>query len=816
MLASTGDLRFGTLSTAEANSAFGVGDTVLRLGEILPASVSLTALNGAINIEKAASLFPSATGNLSLYADDAIRFASRTPIDLIQNTVERRDDRYFGLIDADPANLPNALNQLTAVAPDFLPASLRFAYRYISSSASTLLHARTALHGADYVPVRVYALNGDIVGGTVDSSGILRDALVLAPDKQALVYAGRDIVNLSFQGQHVHNADVTRLQAGRDIIDTVGGTDESVNGRNVFGSEPSLVLAGPGEFQLSAGRDIGPLANQNQIIDGRSRPADINNTVPRDVGSAPITGINSIGNLFNPFLPRDGAAITVLFGIGPGKDNAAFVDFYINPNRVRGDEVVIPGVEGRPPVRAEIVYIEPGVDVGGPVGTIGGRPFYLRYLPASSYSGDLVRFIQQYQQGQTVNTGFVRDAVPLPAALSPAAAFEVFRALPSYVQESFVNQVFFDVLRDTGADFGNPDSPFFGQYARGYQAIGTLFSALAGYTANNLSGLSERVLETGLDGIPVLVREARGSGAYLDPNGDPILVTTGDLDLRGTTIQSQQGGTISIFGPGGEALLGSSSAPPFATDAQGRLFAGPGTQGLLSLEQGDIRIFTDRSLLLAQSRVVHRTGRRHPGLELECRHQCRPRCPYHGGIAAAGIYLQSRFLLPGRQSRRSQRRWHCHPANDCRCGRRQHFADRPGRHCRPRRRRHPFVRQSGDRRENGGQCRQRPGQRLVGRPAAGGGRCRLAGLRVQCCGSGQPAGQCTGQSPGGPCCDGDHRRGSGLRHTGRRAEAPPPEVVICGSAFRPTHKTNSRAATACRPTVSGGLSRRERFQFDDR
>jgi filamentous hemagglutinin family protein len=545
--AGRGDLRFGTLSTAEANTMFGVGDTVLRLGEILPATVSLTALGGSIAIEKAASLFPSATGNLSLYADDAIRFASRTPIDLILDGVERRDDRYFGLIDADPANLPNALNQVTAVAPDFLPASLRFAYRYVSSTASTLLHARTALHGADFEPVRIYARNGDIVGGTVDASGILRDALVLAPDKQALVRAGRDIVNLSFQGQHVRNSDITRLQAGRDILDTVGGTDESVNGRNVFGSEPSLVLAGPGEFQLSAGRDLGPLANQNQIIDGRSRPADINNTVPRDVGSAPLTGINSIGNLFNPFLAREGAAITVLFGVGPGTATEAFIAAYIDPAAV-------------------------------------DRPAGVR-----RYDAELVRFIQRYRQGLAVNTGFVRDAVPLPAALPADQAYAAFRALPDPVQASFVGEVFFDVLRTTGADFGNPDSPFFGQYLRGYQAVEDLFPAARGYTANNLAG----------DG---------GNGAPRDADGNPILVATGDLDLRGTTIQSQQGGTISIFGPGGEALLGSTSAPPFATDAQGRLFAGPGTQGLLSLEQGDIRIFTDRSLLLAQSRVFTEQG----------------------------------------------------------------------------------------------------------------------------------------------------------------------------------------------------------------
>jgi hypothetical protein len=49
-------------------------------------------------------------------------------------------------------------------------------------------------------------------------------------------------------------------------------------------------------------------------------------------------------------------------------------------------------------------------------------------------------------------------------------------------------------------------------------------------------------------------------------------------------------------------LVGSSSAPPATASA------GPGTEGILTLEQGDINIFTDQSLLLAQSRVFTEQG----------------------------------------------------------------------------------------------------------------------------------------------------------------------------------------------------------------
>ena len=85
-------------------------------------------------------------------------------------------------------------------------------------------------------------------------------------------------------------------------------------------------------------------------------------------------------------------------------------------------------------------------------------------------------------------------------------------------------------------------------------------------------------------------------------------VDTGDLDIRNTTIQTQQGGNISILGPGGQALVGSASAPPQITDAGGKVIAGPGSMGILTLEKGDVNIFTDRSVLLAQSRIFTEQG----------------------------------------------------------------------------------------------------------------------------------------------------------------------------------------------------------------
>jgi hypothetical protein len=226
--------------------------------------------------------------------------------------------------------------------------------------------------------------------------------------------------------------------------------------------------------------------------------------------------------------------------------------------------------------------VAPGVDYGA---------FIASYVdPASSVAGvpsatpALITFMEQYDAGQEVDTGLAADktaALNRVGTLSAGEAWAQFQALPSYVQDVFARQVLFSVLTAVGNDFNSQASPFFGQYARGYQAINTLFPASFGYTANSLGG-----------------------GA----NGASQTVDTGDLDIRSTTIQTQQGGSVSILGPGGQALVGSTSAPPEIIDNLGRVTAGPGTMGILTLEQGDVDIFTDRSLLLAQSRIFTEQG----------------------------------------------------------------------------------------------------------------------------------------------------------------------------------------------------------------
>ncbi len=218
---------------------------------------------------------------------------------------------------------------------------------------------------------------------------------------------------------------------------------------------PSLVLGGPGTFDVEAGRNIGPLTSQAQVFAIEGSGAYVPGT---------LTGIDAIGNADNPHLPHQSASVQVLFGVGPGIDYADFIADYLNPATAIPFALDIP-------------------------------------LQLANEAGQ-----------------------PLGSPMTLAQFWPLFEVMSPAQQKLAVLQDFFGILTATGADYRNPSSPYYQQYSTGYQAINTLFPASYGYTANSLDGGS---------------------------NGASSLVTTGNLDIRSSTIQTQQGGNVSILGPGG-------------------------------------------------------------------------------------------------------------------------------------------------------------------------------------------------------------------------------------------------------------------------
>ncbi|HVX75387.1 MAG TPA: filamentous hemagglutinin family protein [Bradyrhizobium sp.] len=515
----------GLFSLGQPTGAVGNGTVDEAAGItslLLPASLNLVALDGSITIDHGGGLYPSATGTLSIVADQSITLA----IPLIQaggstgvmsfTTVGNVFGNMLGKLDYPVGTgiLP------TGSSPDLISGGVGLLPPLQTNDPSLIQDGPSD-------PVQIYSLNGSIVDGLqtkvtahdVSSSasvnaGSTFEQISLIPNAPAQIEAGLDILDVPFFGENFSAADITSLIAGRDIR------------ANIFGNaQPATIeLAGPGTLLVQAGRDI---TFQTQRVSGakiQTGIRTIGNSI--DIATNPYnvaTTVQPIGSFLtdfgNPYLPTGGASVSVLFGVGPGMDQAAFINQYINP-----------------------------ANAGA--------------LTTSS-SAALITFVDQYETA-------AGNGVNAPQTVDQAWA--IFRTLPATQQQLLVEQVFTSVLDTTGKDYNNPASPFFHQYSRGYQAINTLFPASLGYTQNDLTGGS---------------------------NGANALVSTGDFDMRGSTVQTQQGGDISILGPGGRILVGSSLASP-ATN--------PSTEGILTLEKGNIDIFTDTDVLVAQSRVMTEQG----------------------------------------------------------------------------------------------------------------------------------------------------------------------------------------------------------------
>jgi filamentous hemagglutinin family protein len=466
---------------------------------LLPATLEANAYGGSILMLSKGELYPSATGQLSLVAQD----------DVVLTNHNRENNTLLGLIDADASLLPSPLNPVAD--------SVRASFIEDGVASRFDLHLPTALHLHDSDPLRIYSLDGSVI----DSNQFtLVEGLIIASPKPADIRAGKDIINLAFTGQNLYESDITTISAGRDIIDTPLAPGYSV---------PFIELGGPGVLAVQAGRNIGPLTSTNDAYQF--------GYLPRLDPAYP--GIRTVANEKDAWLPRTGASISIDFGTGPGVNYDAFAARYLDPS--------VP------------------LFVGGPKNGLRQN------TGTADYSLDLMNFVQQFLADQAA-----RDGSDAPGALTPEQAWVAFQAMPDAQRRYFAGRKFLSVLNMVGIDSACGCSGF----ACGYEAINVMFPAALGYTKNSLGGF----------------------------NGAQTLTPTGYFDMRGSVVQTQHGGDVSILGPGGSILVGSASAPPTIPATGASAGVGPSSQGILTLEKGDIGIFTDVSVLLAQSRIFTEQG----------------------------------------------------------------------------------------------------------------------------------------------------------------------------------------------------------------
>ncbi|MGB9128844.1 MAG: filamentous hemagglutinin family protein [Thiobacillus sp.] len=253
-----------------------VGDQPTLASGLLPPTLSLVAFLSDVTVGSAATgnltLSPSATGNIDLLAGSSIHLNSNLALSDMDSRFVPDATNPLGSFKETPTGLiVNTDSNARPAVPDLLLDPF---------SVLGNIHAATPVHIADRTPVRVYARDGDIVGVNLlsDQGAVITKVLNVA--KAVDIRAGNDVRNLSVFAQHNDEADMSRIQAGRDVV------YDSTSDRR----DRSLIrIGGGGRVEVTAGRNI-------------------------DLGTS--GGIVSRGNIDNPNLPAGGVDIHLAAGIG--------------------------------------------------------------------------------------------------------------------------------------------------------------------------------------------------------------------------------------------------------------------------------------------------------------------------------------------------------------------------------------------------------------------------------------------------------------------------------------------------------------------
>jgi filamentous hemagglutinin family protein len=293
------------------------------LNTLMPGTLKTIAFSGNISLAGRMNLSPSPTGTIELLATGALNGLVPTGVSstiLVGRQTNVWSSTTLNLSDANPASVPgvlkpysyyetffnpdaptavnnlaarttnaNFLDNLNAVFTESGSTTGRFA----TTQAKQQLHAPGVLHATDNTPLRVYAAGGDISG------------LTLFAGKASNILASRDITDVAFYVQNVRSSDLTLVSAGRDII-AYNANSPLRTAAVAVGNLPSaterpkagdIQINGPGTLQVLAGRDLNLGTGANNT-DGTG------------------TGITSIGNGRNPYLPFEGADIVLAAGLG--------------------------------------------------------------------------------------------------------------------------------------------------------------------------------------------------------------------------------------------------------------------------------------------------------------------------------------------------------------------------------------------------------------------------------------------------------------------------------------------------------------------
>jgi filamentous hemagglutinin family protein len=494
---------------------------------LMPGSAVVSAAEGDINLVGEFNFIPSAAGELKLIAAGSLNGLNVVATNA-SSGLRQWASAVLNFSDADPSRLPdsaspvslsargiantNVVNLVSRNSPDLAAFDSLFAESgsytgdiYGRLQTKQNLHAARSVHTGAVEPVQLFAGSGDISGLTLYSAQF------------AEVFAGRDISDVGLYFQNLNESDMSIVSAGRDILlynsGSVGRILAQTEGNALLGT--SLRYPGPGTGNPNSG-DL-QIGGSGTLLVQAGRNVDFGATLPPDDGASgglkspgdgTAVGLSSIGNVRNLSLPEAGADVVIGVGLGDGS-------------------------------------------------AINRQAFEAQFLNPASAGANAARYLPVLAEQLGVS------------ATNHDAIWAAYSALSQTDRDPLTLTAFNRVLRDAGRDHGNADSPGFGNYQAGYDAIAALFPE------SSWDGdlrISSRELRTSAGGDVVVYAPGGGvnlgseisksqtpPGIITERGGAISIFTHDDVDIGTQRIFTLRGGDVLIWSTVGDIAAGSSS-----------------------------------------------------------------------------------------------------------------------------------------------------------------------------------------------------------------------------------------------------------------
>jgi len=288
-LVATGDLAVTSASNPTINDSglSGANNKVKFYTYGDDTAISVVSLAGDVSVKGDDRVFPSKLFVAAAEGDVNIENVVLYPSATGNATILAGNDVVISSLIMSEVN-PDSLPVITT--PN-LKSAENTSSSVLSNYSDTSGHTDGLLHSDDAEPVRVYAEN--------DITFKVQNPLVTP--KRVEIKAGHDVVDPNLIAQNIKATDVSVISAGNAIR-----YNEPVrNGDSINATEAGIQITGPGRLHLIANGDI-------------------------DLGTS--DGVRSVGNLYNGYLPEQGADILAHAGAAAVADYNGILNAYVEPS----------------------------------------------------------------------------------------------------------------------------------------------------------------------------------------------------------------------------------------------------------------------------------------------------------------------------------------------------------------------------------------------------------------------------------------------------------------------------------------------------